>query len=1034
VHDNRAILENRIIRELNERILPAETRLRMELPVTAWHAPGEPVSLTEAAAAVHEPVAAGTPWGPPWGTTWFRIDAELPEELPPGRAELLVELGYGAMPGFSAEGTLWVDGVVVAGLHPRRRGVSLDLVTRKGRIRADVEAAANPDFTAGFSPSPMGSRSTAGDTPQYVFGGAYLVVLDDEVHDLVLDIRALDGVMRTLPVEHPRRKRLQHLFQRAYDRLDLDHVGATAAAARAELAPGLALGSAPGTHRISAIGHAHLDTAWLWPLRETRRKAARTFANAVDLMSERPDYRFACSQAVQYSWIEADHPELFERVRRAVADGQWVPVGGMWVEADMNLPSGESLVRQLVHGQRFFEQRFGRRCEEVWIPDVFGYPGSLPQIYLGAGCRRFVTQKLSWNKQNQLPHHSFWWEGIDGSRVMAHFPPVDTYNAEIAPNELAHAVRSFRDHYWSDHSLMPFGYGNGGGGPTREMLDRVDRLGDLAEMPRVVIESPSEFFEHVEAEAATSPVPVWRGELYFETHRGTLTSQARTKVANRRCEGALRAAELWLATAEDDTHAAELDELWKTLLLHQFHDVLPGSSIGWVYEDAQADLRRVLTEADDLAMSAVGGLGDGLLVANAATQDRDEIIAVDPDLLEAAGLPSGGSVQVGTQMLASSEVAMRVRVPGLGVARLEPLEVPEPVTASMGHLSNGLVEIHFDHRGEMVSLRDCVRNRELIPQGCAGAQLVLAADHPVEFDAWDLEQWTGRLAAPMPLADTIGLVDTGPLVGGVRTAWQFGRGSILTRDVVLRAGSPRVDVRVSVEWRESERYLALDLPLAVHAETAACEIQFGLQRRPTHTNTSWDDAKFEICAHRYVDLSEGDAGVAVLNDGRYGHSLHPGPDTPPGSTRVRVSLLRAPRFPDPEADHGLHQVTISLLPHGSGLHDVLAEAEALNTPLLVVPGCGAGDPPAPLVRVGDPRVQVAAVKLADDGSGDLVVRLWEATGSHVDTTIEVDGHRREARRCNLLEEPEEGLAAIAVEHGGLSLMLVPFELVTLRLR
>ena len=1033
MHDNRAILENRISRELHQWILPAETLLRVELPVTAWHAPGEPVSFAEAAAAEHEPVLPGTPWGPPWGTTWFRIAADLPEELPPGRAELVVELGYGAMPGFSAEASVWVDGAVVAGLHPRRRGVPLHLVARAGRIRTDVEAAANPDFMTGFAPSPLGSRSTAGDGPLYVFGGAYLVVLDDEVHDLVLDIRALDGVMRTLPVDHPRRKRLQHLFQRALDRLDLDHVGATAAAARAELAPGLELPAAPGAHRISAIGHAHLDTAWLWPLRETRRKAARTFANAVALMEERPDYRFACSQAVQYSWIEADHPELFARIRQAVADGRWVPVGGMWVEADMNLPSGESIARQIVHGQRYFEQRFGRRCEEVWIPDVFGYPGSLPQIYLAGGCRRFVTQKLSWNKQNQLPHHSFWWEGIDGSRVMAHFPPVDTYNAEITPNELVHAVGNFRDHYWSDHSLMPFGYGNGGGGPTREMLDRLDRLGDLASMPRVVIESPSEFFERLEVEGATGPVPVWRGELYFETHRGTLTSQARTKVANRRCEVALRAAELWLATAGDRTHLEALDELWKALLLHQFHDVLPGSSIGWVYEDSEADLRRVLTEADDLATAAIGGLGDGLLVANAATHDRDEIVAVDPDLLDAAGLPSGSPGATGTQLLTSSDAAVRVRVPGLGVARLEPLEVAAPVTASMRHLSNGIVEARFDDHGELISLRDCVRDRELIPQGCVGAQLVLAADHPVEFDAWDLEQWTGHLAAPMPPADTIGLVETGPLVGAVRTAWQFGRGSILTRDVVVRAGSPRVDIQVSVEWRESERYLALDLPLALNTDTAACEIQFGLQRRPTHTNTSWDDAKFEVCAHRYVDLSEGDAGVAVLNDGRYGHCLHPGPDTPAGTSRVRVSLLRAARFPDPEADHGLHQVTVSLLPHGPGLQDVLAEAEALNTPLVVVPGHGRGAPPAPLLRVADPRVQVSAVKLADDGSGDLVVRLWEATGSHVDTAMEVDGPRRVLRRCDLLEEPEADSPPIEADDGTFPLVLVPFELLTLRL-
>jgi alpha-mannosidase len=332
-----------------------------------------------------------------------------------------------------------------------------------------------------------------------------------------------------------------------------------------------------------------------------------------------------------------------------------------------------------------------------------------------------------------------------------------------------------------------------------------------------------------------------------------------------------------------------------------------------------------------------------------------------------------------------------------------------------------------------VSLRDRVRGRELIPQGCAGARPVLAPDHPVEFDAWDLEQWTERLAAPLP-PDTVGLVESGPLVGTVRTARTFGRGSILVQDVVLRAGSPRVDIEISIEWRESERYLALDLPFDVRTDLAACEIQFGVEHRPTHTNTTWDDAKFEVCAHRWVDLSEGDSGVAVLNDGRYGHSVHPGPGTPVGASRVRVSLLRATRFPDPGADEGLHKVTIAILPHGPGLHEVVAAAEALNTPLLTAPGVGSGAPPAPLLSVEDPRVQVSAVKAADDGSGDLVVRLWEATGNHVDTSLGLGGRHRRAVRCDLLEEPWAGAEHVEVQDGHLPLVLRPFELVTLRLR
>ena len=353
---------------------------------------------------------------------------------------------------------------------------------------------------------------------------------------------------------------------------------------------------AAGTHRVIATGHAHIDTAWLWPIRETVRKCTRTFASAVRLMDEYSEYRFACSQAQQYAWIEELHPDLFERITVKVRGGQWLPVGGMWVEADMNLPSGESLARQIVHGQRYFESRFGRRCSEVWIPDVFGYPASMPQLYAAGGMRRFVTQKLSWNTTNRFPHHTFWWEGLDGTRVLTHFPPVDTYNAEMTPAECVASVERFRDAAWSNWSLMPFGFGDGGGGPTREMLERARRLDDLDGAPHVSrsVHRRSSSSTSNTSSSAGAPVPVWRGELYFETHRGTLTSQLRTKVGNRRCERLLREVELWSATLG---RGAGVDHLWRQVLTQQFHDIIPGSSIAWVHADAEQPTHRWSTSS-----------------------------------------------------------------------------------------------------------------------------------------------------------------------------------------------------------------------------------------------------------------------------------------------------------------------------------------------------------------------------------------------------------------------------------------------------
>ncbi len=486
-------------------------------------------------------------------------------------------------------------------------------------------------------------------------------------------------------------------LEAAFNVLDLDDVGATASAARRILQPALALTARSGAHRVVAVGHAHIDSAWLWPIRETQRKCARTFASAIRLMDDYPDYHFTCSQAAQYEWIEHTHPTLFRQIGEKVAAGQWHPVGGMWVEPDMNLPSGESIVRQLVFGQRYFESRFGTRSSVVWIPDVFGYPATLPQIFRHGGCSRFVTQKLSWNKQNVFPHSTFWWEGLDGSRVLTHFPPVDTYNAEITPAEMRHAEDNFKDHGWSNWSLMPFGHGNGGGGPTREMMERARRMADLDGMSRISVGTSEEFFGHVEAEiAAGAPIPVWSGELYFETHRGTLTSQSATKVGNRRCERLLREAELWWVAAGGAPHeiADEIEQLWKEVLLQQFHDIIPGSSIAWVAADAATAHARVAHRLETIIADAISiAAPPDLSVANTATHARREVIDVD-------GEP------------------MMVAAPGSGIAVLESARAPNDhrVVITEHSMNNGLIavswnldgEVNLDHRrlaGQAVAAR-----------------------------------------------------------------------------------------------------------------------------------------------------------------------------------------------------------------------------------------------------------------------------------------------------------------------------------------
>jgi alpha-mannosidase len=976
VHVDRVLIEERITRELLERVVPAVERATV------------PLSLTAGPTRDHQsPFVVGTEWGPPWATTWFTLAGTVPDSWSGQRVEAVIDLGFRAdPPGFQCEGLVVdVEGRPAQGIHPRRLRYAVE--PRPGPLTITVEAASNPSFPS-FAPSALGSLETAGECPLYRFRRADLALVDTDAEALTHDIDVLDGLMRTMALDDPRRPRLLRTLAHALD------VWPDVAAARAALAPALRIPAAASSHRIVATGHAHIDTAWLWPMRETVRKCIRTFASAVRLMDEYPEYRFACSQAQQYAWIEQAEPDLFGRIDIKVHGGQWIPVGGMWVEADMNLPSGESLARQIVHGQRYFESRFGRRCTEVWIPDVFGYPASMPQLYAAGGMRRFVTQKLSWNTTNRFPHHTFWWEGLDGTRVLTHFPPVDTYNAEVTPAECVESVTRFRDAAWSNWSLMPFGHGDGGGGPTREMLERARRMNDLDGAPRVSVGSPAEFFERVEREAFEgAPVPVWRGELYFETHRGTLTSQLRTKAGNRRCERLLREVELWAATAG---HPPEVDHLWREVLTQQFHDIIPGSSIAWVHADAERIHASVASELERRLAALLETLvPDRPHVVNAAAVDRDEVIDID-------GEPT------------------RVVVPAHAIVPIVDWPMTDRVVVTDRSMTNRHIAVRWDGNGAITSIIALDAARELLPSGARAGVLELAPDRPVRYDAWDLESWTPGLADELLDAESVDVLAGGPLLGSVAVTRRFGP-SRATVTYTVRAGSPRLDIGVELDWQHTEHLLSMAFPFDVRSDTAACDIQFGHVRRPTHASTSWDAAKFEVCAHRYVDISEPDFGVAVLNDGRYGHGLFGG--------RVRVSLARAARYPDPAADRGAHAVNLAIYPHGPGLADVIDEAQRFTMPLRVVRGA-ASLAPDPLVTLTGRGVEIDAVKLADDDPNDVVVRLHEALGNRTRITVRCDRPIGAASLCNLLEEPHTG---IEVGDGICAVTVRPFEIATLRL-
>ncbi|MEU5146684.1 alpha-mannosidase [Streptomyces yangpuensis] len=1005
MHDDRSITEHRLRRVLHERIKPAVHSSPLPLTVERWDAPGEPVPVAEGLAAPYEPCAPGDPWGPAWGTTWFRVTGTVPAGWAGRTVEAVLDLGFDRMmPGFQCEGLVHrADGGEIKALNPYNDWVRVaDRAEGGERIEWYVEAASNP-VLVDHRPTYEGDARTCGDQPLYRLARMDLTVFETEVWELVQDLDVLYELMTQLGTEDARRYGILRALGAALDAVDLTDVPGTAAAARARLAGVLAAPANASAHRISAVGHAHIDSAWLWPLRETVRKVARTTSNMVNLMDDHPEFVFAMSQAQQLDWIRTHRPELFERVKKKVADGQFVPVGGMWVESDTNMVGGEAMVRQFLYGKKFFLDEFGIDTHNVWLPDSFGYTAALPQIVKLTGSRWFLTQKICWSQVNAFPHHTFWWEGIDGTRVFTHFPPVDTYNSDLGGAQMAHAARNYREKGRGSRSLTPFGWGDGGGGPTREHLARARRQRDLEGSPRIEIERPDAFFEKARAEYEDAPV--WAGELYLELHRGTYTSQARTKQGNRRSESLLREAELWAATAAVRVAGyaypyEDLERIWKTVLLHQFHDILPGSSIAWVHREARETYARVAEELRGITLAAqraLAGEGAEELVFNCAPYAR-------------RGVPAGGAAR--------------------------PAQPREPVTVEERHggghvLANGRLLVEVDGRGLIVSVYDLEARRECVAPGAAANLLQIHPDFPNMWDAWDVDEFYRNNVTDLVGLDALEVAESGPRSATVRVTRSFGR-SRAVQWITLRAGAKTVDIVTDVDWHETEKFLKAAFPLDVKAERTASETQFGHVFRATHTNTSWEAAKFEICAHRWIHAEEPGWGVALLNDSTYGHDVTRDVRADGGqTTTVRLSLLRAPRYPDPETDQGSHTLRYSLAP-GAGIGDAVREGHALNLPERTLTGAG---PVAPLLAVDEDAVVVEAVKLAEDRSGDVVVRLYESRGGRARAVLTADFPVAEAVESDLLERALAGTAVAApAADGTVALTLRPFQILTVRLR
>ncbi|WP_216326693.1 alpha-mannosidase [Deinococcus aestuarii] len=809
------------------------------------------------------------------------------------------------------------------------------------------------------------------------------------------------------------------------------------AAARAALSASLGIirERYPAEGRLWLTGHAHLDLAWLWPTGETRRKARRTFATVLNLMERSPHFHFNQSSAQLYAWVEEDDPALFERVRERVREGRWDVVGGMWVEPDGNLTSGEAWARQLLYGQRYFESRFGKRARVAWLPDTFGYAANLPQFLRQADLPYFFTTKLTWNETNAFPYDLYRWEALDGSRVLAHSfrNPNEGYNGQVVALDLFETWRNFKGKRAHDTSLFAYGYGDGGGGPTAEMLERKARLCDFPGLPRLVTGRVEDFY----AEVRQDGLPVWVGEQYLELHRGTYTTQGRVKFLNRRAEHTLVEADAAAALARRlagmEAPREELYGAWTTLLRNQFHDILPGSGIHTVNAQAREELASVLETARgirDAALSALSAQvqrdGEAVVVWNLAGVDRPLRARIEwpqdrpvrfttSDGTEVATHREGGTLHLH---------APDTLVPGLGYTTLLIREVqptpPPPVNPDDLVLENDRLRVEVAEDGTLASVYDKTLGREAL--GGRGNQLWAHEDLPRLWDGWDVDAHDLTGGQEVTAQGRPTRVSSGTRQS-VRVLRRVGNAEI-EQFYHLDAGRPRLEVETRLRWTGRRTMLRARFPLNVRALHATFETAFGAVTRPTHRNTSWEAAQFEVPAHRWADLSEGDFGVSLLNDGKYGHGAGPG--------MLSLTLLRSPVYPDPRADEGEQTFTYALYPHpGDWRGGTTDEAADLNAPLVAVhserPEPGAAlDLQAHLVTVQPGGLRLAALKEAEEGDA-LVVRLYDAHGTR--GTAEVELHpalgRGDWERVNFLEEP-------AADPG--DLRFGPFTVLTLRRR
>ena len=975
------------------------------------------LTFDDAKTQTAEPIQSGTAWGKKWQYGWFFAEVNVPKN--DKKVLFMADLG---------EGLVFVNDKVIGALDKEHTAIDLsEFSGQTAKIAMEVYAGHSGDELPPCTRAALPGDEL--DFPDEIYQRTVkdgsIGIFNEDVFMLWMDINTLYDLRNNLDKNSLRLAKIDKALEKACNIIDIelpdDEFFESVLSAREVLKPVLACKNSETTPTIYAIGHSHLDLQWLWTLEETRRKIARTVGNQMQIIRKYDDYKYIQTQPWLLDILKNEYPDLYFDVKAAVKDGKIIVEGGMWVEADVNIPSGESLIRQFIYGKKFIKDEFGVDSEMLWLPDVFGLSASLPQIMKGCSIKYFMNAKITWqyNGGDPFPHTNFIWRGTDGSGILSHV--TQEYATEMTPSKVFEKWNMNNEKDDVPAHMLPFGHGDGGGGATEIHLEYLEREKDLEGMPKVICESPNRFFEFVENECEVNKE--YTGELYYAAHRGSYTSQANTKKNNRKCEMALRETELWSALCGNDEYdKAALDGLWKKVLFNQFHDIIPGTAITKVYEIADKDYEFVLSGAEKMLQGAIGekpGADDGYItVYNSLSWERKALVE----------LPNGYSKifdldgkEIKAQKIGDKACAI-VSLPSVGYKSFRVEKGFNGDSLQKGNelcLENEHIKAVFNSSGELVSVKDKKTDTEYLSG--ASNRFRVYRDAPTFFDAWDIDSFYEKEEVPIGSAAEICVENTGELISTLRITRNIGK-SKLTQRVSLRADSRQLDFETEIDWQETHKLLKVDMNTNIHTDELISEIQFGHIKRPNHKNRKYDADRFEVCQHKWSALSESGRCVAILNDCKYAISADGG--------RMSLTLLKSAAAPDPHADKGLHKFTYSLFVSDNGVcqSDVVRRAYELNCPVCV---SGRNKGEKSFVSVDNPGVILDTVKYAEDGSKDLIVRLYESRGSFAKTKISFGFDIKEAYITNMIEENLENVNA---ENNEIAVALNAFEVKTIKIK